>query len=216
MEAKHLVIFDLPAVVRYDHLPLRKALIKAIENNMPTTPSLQDINWSDNVRGVVFQIFNTSFGRIPTLAEIEAIRHDFNIHLKTYFLSEDDPFDVWSEIQNIFKALDRRKDWDFLIISDYWRKPTEFILNSCGIHSPQIKLLTAEAGLSSSELIKSFAGDNFLSGDAVIYLMARSIGEIKDLSFVRMLKRLSPPLKLKANMLEYPRFNKLFTQANLA
>lgn len=213
LEAKNLVIFDLPAVVSYDHLPLRKALVQAFEINLPCPPVVQDIDWSENATGVLNQIYQRSCKRLPTPAELENIRKDFHARLKEYFLLNDDPFDVWSGVQNVFESLDRREDWDYVIVSDYWRESTEFILSSCGIFSRKKHLLTADDGTSAAQIIKNFGAVHQLRGDEVLYLMARDIEEVESPSAVNRMERMKPPHRKKADMLEYPRFSKLFTSA---
>lgn len=182
---------------------------------MSCTPVVKDINWRENAMGVVIQIFNKTYGRNPEPAEVENIRLDFHTFLKEYFLHDEDPFDVWSGIQNVFESLDRRQDWDYVIISDYWLKSTEFILNSCGIHSSRMKLLTAEDGKSPRDVIRDYGKKHRLRGDEVVYLMAREIDEVVGSSAVNRLERIKPPHKKKADLLEYPRFSKLFGSAKV-
>ncbi len=180
---------------------------------MPCTPIIKDINWRENVAGVVAQIFKKSCKRDPSESESKNIRTDFYSLLKQYFLDNEDPFDVWSGIQNIFESLDRREDWDYTIVSDYWSKPTEFILNSCGIHSRQMKLLSAEDGISPGEIIRDLCDKHQLKGDEVVYLMAKDIEMLDHPTSINRLERMAPPHKKKADMLEYPRFSKLFVSA---
>ena len=210
---KNLVIFDLPAVVRYDHLPLRKALIAALESVIPATPMLRDITWSQNAAGVISQIFERTIDRSPTAEEKEGIKFAFHNNLKEYFLLTDDPFDVWSGVQNIFESMDRRADWDYFIISDYWRKSTEFILDSCGIFSRKKHLLTAEDGISANEIIKNLDQNDSLEGNEVVYLMARDIDHVEKPAAGMRLEKMHPPHRRKADVLEYPRFTQLFSSS---
>ena len=210
MEAKHIVIFDLPAVVRYDHLPLRKALISAIGEVLDCNPVVTDIDWSRNVTGVVFQIYEHTGLKFPGIVEVNHIEKKFHSNLKEYFLTHDDPFDVWSGVQNIFKSLDKRPDWDYMIISDYWRKPTKFILNSCGIYSKKLNLLCAEYGKSSGEIISDLTKHQERIGSEMIFLLAKEIKSLKDIERLDKLKLITPPHKKKADLVEYPRFAKLF------
>lgn len=212
---KNLVIFDLPAVVRYDHLPLRKALITTLESVIPQAPVLRDIIWSQNAAGVIRQIFNRTCNRLPADEEMEQITLAFHQNLKEYFLLTEDPFDVWSGVQNIFESLDKRPDWDYFIISDYWRKSTEFILDSCGIFSRKKHLLTAEDGLSASEIIKNLDQNDGLDGNEVVYLMARDIHNVEKPAAGMRLEKMHPPHRRKADVLEYPRFTQLFSSSEL-
>jgi len=215
LEAKNLVIFDLPAVVSYDHLLLRKALVAVFRASMPCPLVVRDIDWSENARGVLNQVYQRSCNRLPEPEEVERIRKDFHKELKEYFLLNDDAFDVWSGVQNIFETLDRREDWDYVIVSDFWRESTEFILSSCGIFSRKKYLLTPDDGISTAEIIKNFGNLHQLQGDEVLYLMARGIDEVESPPSVSRMERIRPPHRKKADMLEYPHFNKLFTSARL-
>ena len=213
MEAKNLVILDLPAVVNYDHLPLRKALVAAFQSSMQCTPVVTDIDWSQNAAGVINQVSRKSCGRLPSAEETGKIKAVFHDYLKQYFLLNEDSFEVWSGIQNIFESLDKRPDWDYIIVSDYWHDSTAFMLNSCGIFSRKMKLLTADDGVSPQEIVRDITQNGTIGPDDVVYLMAREIQQLDKNASKARLHRINPPHKPKADLLEYPRFSKLFTSA---
>lgn len=213
LNSQNLVIFDLPAIVNYDHLPLRKSLIEAIAEVMDVAPVTADIDWNNNSSGVLIDIFVATLKRFPTSEENEAIRSHFMASVKEYFLAHEDPFDVWPGIQNIFGSLDKKQNWNYFVVSDYWLECTRFILNSCGIFTRNLNLHTAEEGLSSTEIIRSLIRQR-KQGES-LYILARDV-DFETIPAERQgWQRIKPPGKTShSGFLEYPRFSKLFKAAD--
>lgn len=204
------MIFDLPAVVQFDRISVRQCLIDAVQDQLQTKLVLDDVNWSLNCRGVMLQVLQNTVHRTPTEDEYSSIKKAFNKCLKRYYLDTDDYFDVWPGVQNIFESLQKKKKWDFAIISDYWEKGTRFILDSCGIYSKGMKLFTAEYGTSSGDILHLMKQQWNIKPDDNVYVVSSS----KDL---RKLAReilkgdaVKMPYNSKEDHLKYPRFSKLF------
>jgi hypothetical protein len=124
-------------------------------------------------------------------------------------LDQEEPFDVWPGVQNVFRSIEEIEEWDYLIVSDYWRKPTEFILNSCGITTKRKKLLTAELGNSGEEIVDRLSrSDTWRYADSIFLLSRFLKWQGTDLNDPR-LRMIPAPHLMKSGLLEYPRFHRL-------
>lgn len=206
----NLVIFDLPAVVNYDHLPLRQCLIRAVGHIMGKEPALESINWNGNCTGKVMELFRKTIDRLPTLDEYQQVKKVFLEELKLYFIHSEESFEVWPGVQNIFESIARKRDWEYFIISDYWADDTRFILDSCGVYTKRLKLFTADDAISSQEIISKILERYPLSERESLYVLSDHIDMSLFSAFNNKVKKMRPPRRNLANVLEYPRFSKLF------
>lgn len=212
LKSKNLIIFDLPAVINYNHLPLRACLRNAVYKVLPTEIELAEIDWANNCSGVVMDIFMKVNGQFPTNIQYDQIKQNFMKGLKDYFIDNEETFDVWPGIQNILSSLDKKPNWEYVIISDYWLENTRFILDSCGIFSRGLNLYTAENGLSSKDIVKQLTQNNENTELCTTYLLANDIKFEKKLKEATRWSYIEPPRKTKTGVLKYPQFSKLFTK----
>lgn len=148
------VFFDLPAVIKYNNIPLRECLMDALRAVTKTPIDQEDLSWNENCSGVLINVFRNNLGRFPSNDEYEEVRKLFRENMKNLFLQKEDMFDVWPGVQNVFESIEKRKDWEYYLVSDYWEIGTRFILDSCGVHSGSLKMCTADDALSGSDAIQ--------------------------------------------------------------
>lgn len=204
------MIFDLPAVVQFDHISVRKCLMDAIEDQLHIDPVFDDVDWSENCRGVMLQVYQKTANRALTEDEYSSIKKHFNKCLKRYYLDTEDYFDVWPGVQNIFETLQKKKKWEFAIISDYWEKGTRFILDSCGIYSKGMALYTAELGTSSEDILHLMKQQWKIEEDDNVYVVSTN-KDLRSLSKkILSADTVKMPYNSTEDHLKYPRFSKLF------
>ncbi len=172
----------------------------------------EDINWKLNCEGVLAHIWRHQKGREIHPHEYARVREELLKCLKSYFLDNEESFDVWPGIQNLLKTIEKKKSWDYIIVSDFWEEDTRFMLDSCGMFSRKVNIITADDGHAPGKLVKRYLKKRDLTRDDRIYLVTRNLRR-KDVSKNRdrwKLTRKRPPEKKKSGMVNYPRFAKFF------
>lgn len=171
------VFFDLPAVIRYDNIPIRECLMDALREVTNTPIDQQDLSWNENCSGVLINVFRNNLGRFPSNEEYDEVRSLFRQNLKNLFIEREDMFDVWPGVQNVFESIDKRKNWAYYLVSDYWEIGTRFILDSCGVHSGSLKMCTADDALSGSDAIQRILkreGNTDKNGEAFLVVSSHT------------------------------------------
>lgn len=205
------VFFDLPAVIRYNNIPLRECLIEALRVITGTEINQDELSWNENCSGVLINVFRDKLGRFPTNDEFEKVQLGFRSNLKRLFLQHEDLFDVWPGVQNVFESIERREDWEYYLVSDYWEVGTRFILDSCGVHSNSLKMCTADDALSSSDAIQRILNGKSDSSSGSSYLVVSSHSStskritIDDPSLLVL-----DHTQVSSEGEDYPRFDELF------
>ncbi len=212
IQSMNIAIFDLAAVVRYDHLSLRKCLVSALREVLGEEAQTQDIDWNGNCSGVLMDVFKNTIDRFPNDDEYQRVTKSFRNCLKQYFVESEESFDVWPGVQNIFQSLSKKKNWEFFIVSDYWFKGTKFILDSCGIYSKKLNLYTADDALSAADNINRIISKHKKGKKDRLYLLNNEVRK-KELDFSKKkIERIKMPFRKKSKKVEYPRFSKLFIE----
>jgi len=165
-----------------------------------------------NSTGAVDAWFNHKLGRSPKEDEWKKIRKAHLKCVKSYFVASENNFEVWSGIQNLLKTVEKKKTWDYLVISEFWDADTRFILDSCGFYSKGMHLLTAEDSYRSGPQLKRFLKNSDYSSNDRIYLVTQDLKR-KNVTKNRKrwnLIRQKPPRHKKSSEVKYPRFGKFF------
>ncbi len=207
----NLAVFDLPSVINYNHLPLRGCLVSAIEGTLGKDIVLEGVNWEGNCSGVLLDIYMQNKQRFPSDEEYSAIKAAFLKCLKAYFKRTEENFEVRPGVQTLFNALDKKKDWKYVIVSEYWNKDTNFILTSCGIYTKSKNIYAADDALSSKDLVNHICTGYKLNPEKdTLYLISEHIKR-RDIRFAReRICKIMPPQSKKARYDVYPKFSKVF------
>ena len=205
------VFFDLPAVVRYNNIPLRECLMEALREVTGASIDQHELSWNENCSGVLINVFRDKLGRFPSNEEFEKVQHGFRAHLKELFLRREDMFDVWPGVQNVFESIDRREDWEYYLVSDYWEVGTRFILDSCGVHSGSIKMCSADDALSGSDAIQRILNGKGGSSVHSAYVIVSSHSSTsKRISIDDPRLTVINHTDITSKNEDYPRFSELF------
>lgn len=202
----------MPAVIDFDRKAISQCLVSAISVVIGEEVSAEEVNCKWNCSGVVDAIFNQRLNRSPEKEEWEQIRSKQLDCVKSYFVGSEDNFDVWPGIQNLLKTIEKKKNWDYLILSEFWEDDTQFILNSCGFYSRNMKILTAEGSYRSGPQLKKYLKKSEFRREDRVYLVTQNLKR-KNVTKNRKrwnLIRQKPPVKKKSGLISYPRFSKFF------
>ena len=210
----NIVVFDLPAVVSYDRKSIRQLLLASVNEAYRLDIGYHEVDWSANCSGIVLELYKNAYGKFPGIAEYESAQEGFKQKLREYYLSGEELFEVRSGIQNLFYQLDKREDWNYYVISDFWHKDTLFLLNSCGVHSKNINLYTADDALSMEDVFSKIA--NKVSYKKPISLYQATVETKITIPSAKnvILKAFPLQKQLSANYFEYPKFNDIFKKQN--
>lgn len=151
---KNLAVFSLPAVVRYDEELLRRYLFDAVHKVEGKDFSHCQIPFEGNASQFIMDLYKSRMGAYPSIDKVEKICKKFTKRVKKYFIDEDDSFEVRPGVQSLFGQIERKKDWKYCIISDYWAEPTHLMLQSCGIFSKNKLTITADDALTRVDQLK--------------------------------------------------------------
>ncbi|WP_417593136.1 hypothetical protein [Owenweeksia hongkongensis] len=206
------VFFDLPAVIKYDNIPLRECLMEALRTITKTPIDQQDLSWNENCSGVLINVFRNNLGRFPSNEEYDEVRALFRENLKKLFIEEEEMFDVWPGVQNVFESIEKRKDWEYYLVSDYWEIGTRFILDSCGVHSGSLKMCTADNALSGSDAIQRILngkGKSKTRGEAFLVVSSHT-STAKHIAIDQPSLTIIDHTSITSSDDVYPRFSELF------
>lgn len=208
----NLAVFDLSSVVRYDAAPIRACLVAAIQETLGKVPQLDGLNWKGNCSGVLLDIFMQSEQRFPTSEEYDLVKQKFTRCLKAYFIDADENFEVMPGVQSLFNSLDKKSNWRYVIVSDYWSNNTDFLLTSCGIYTKKKKVFSADEALSSIDLINRLCYKYKMKpGKDTLYLVSERFKR-RDVFFDKAaVQCVLPPFTKKTKYREYPKFSKVFS-----
>jgi phosphoglycolate phosphatase-like HAD superfamily hydrolase len=208
----NLAVFDLSSVVHYDAEPVRTCLVSAISEVLGRKPKLEGLNWKGNCSGVLLDIFMQSEQRFPTDVEYDKVKDRFTQCLKAYFIHSDENFEVMPGVQSLFDSLDKKSDWEYVIVSDYWGDNTDFLLTSCGIYTKSKAVHTADEALSSVDLINRLCYKYKLKpGKDTLYIISDRFKR-RDVFFHKgSVQCILPPFTKKSKYTVYPKFSKVFS-----
>lgn len=213
MKKAKLVVFDLPAVIDFNRPALKGCLVEALSKVAGVEAKDEDLllgKW--NSTGAVDAWYNENLGRSPEEDEWKKIRKAHLKCVKNYFVASENNFEVWSGIQNLLKTIEKKKTWDYMVLSEFWDEDTRFILDSCGFYSKGMHLLTAEESYRSGPQLKRFLKNSEYRSTDKIYLVTQDLKR-KNVTKNRKrwnLIRQKPPRHKKSSEVQYPRFGKFF------
>lgn len=207
----NFAVFDLSSVIHFDHRPIRNCLVEAIQTEFDQEISLLGLNWEDNCSGILLDVFMHNLQRFPTNQEYEAIRRNFTICLKKYFIQDDERFEVMPGVQSLFSSLDKKPNWQYAILSDYWGENTDFLLTACGIYTKSKEIHSADEGLSSIDLINRLCFKNKMNQKKdTLYLVSNRFKKRNVMYEKDKIERVLPPFSKKSKLTQYPKFSKVF------
>jgi hypothetical protein len=203
---RHLVVFHLAAVVRYNYKALQHLAYQCLENLEDKTLPLSAENKEQNLQGLVLDIYQSLTIEPPSADKQKKIEKQFSKSLKKYFL-EEEPFEERPGVQNIFNHIEKRKGWKYCILSPYWNKATHQILQSCGVFSKNKFTLTASHALTMQEQLEiAIARSRKKNKGLQIYLVDNQI----TLPVRKEYKIIEPKPGNGDNFFIYPKFTELF------
>lgn len=149
-----LTVFCLDSVVRFSEESLLQLLEEILAENFHTKADLSPFEAEYNI-GLKIQAWLDSKGlESLTTEQEESIRKAFYKGIKTLYIADEEAFEVRPGAQSIFNQLEKTKGWKFGIISPFWQKDTQFILQSCGVFSKTKLTISAEDGATEKEQIE--------------------------------------------------------------
>lgn len=205
------VLFDLRAVVDYPVAELRACLYKAIQNVLDVEPEAVPHDGITNNSAMMLEVFLKSRDRFPTDEEYDKVKWHFKQLLKAYFLTNEELYQARPGVQNIFAKLRGKDNWNFYVLSDYWKGSTRFILESCGIYTKRLNIMAAELALDSEELVKKVLRRQGIGKNNMTYWVTDSAGSNMDENGLKVINTNSL-IKGASGFFAYPKFKKLFAQ----
>ncbi len=207
----NLVVFDLRSVVDFDYLSLRECLKKSICNTLGQEVNFNGINWNNNCSGALLDVYMKVLKRFPTEKEYADTKTAFLSCLKEYFKSTEHSFDSWEGIQHLFASIEKKRGWDFMLVSDYWLEGTNFVLSACGVYTKNLKIYTADDALSAADLVNRACYNLKLNSKKdELHLVGNYIKKADLLLKKRQIRRVLSTKDASKHFTTYPKFSKLF------
>lgn len=171
-----------------------------------------ELSWNENCSGVLINVFRDKMKRFPSNEEYLQVQEIFRTKLKELFLIKEDLFDVWPGVQNVFESIERRKGWEYYLVSDYWEVGTRFILDSCGVHSGALKMCTADDALSGSDaILRILNSKSEESVNSAFLVVSTHTSTSKRITIDDPRLRVIDHTQISDDLEDYPRFADLFS-----
>lgn len=201
-----LAVFNLQAVIRYDKSILRKCFLNALNDVYQLELKKKDVLWEGNSAEVLLSVTLNQFNRQPTDKEITAVGDALNQYVKIEFIQDDDLLEVRPGVQSVFRQIEKRDNWKYAIVSEYWGAVTHFMLQSCGVFSKDKYTLTADDAKGSKEQLKTLLDKSkkFDAKTEILFINGKKKRENFLGKHIHMGKS-----KNKENYFTYPKFSDL-------